>query len=348
MTDTPLLDVQNLHIRFPILKGLFQRQVGAVNAVNGVSFQIPKGTAFGLVGESGCGKTTVARSVLRLETPSEGTIHLDGNDVAQMDPVQKNRFPRRVQAVFQDPFSSLNPRMTVGAILSEPLRVHRLKSSSELSGEVLRLLDLCGLPSRFANLYPHEMSGGQRQRVGIARALAMSPELIVCDEAVSALDVSIQAQIITLLEDLQQELGLTYLFIAHDLSVVRHLCDQVAVMYLGRIVEQGPSEHLFANPAHPYTQALIDAVPNPDPDFEGGREIVPLLGEVPSPANLPSGCFFHPRCAKADARCIQEAPPFSTIDACHLAACWHPAPEFTQQNKTMDPTQTILEQEGIA
>lgn len=345
----PLLDVQDLHVRFPILKGLFQRQVGAVNAVNGVSFQIPKGTAFGLVGESGCGKTTVARSVLRLETPAEGTIRLDGQDISKMDAPTQAQFPKRVQAVFQDPFSSLNPRMSVGAILSEPLRVHRLKSSQEVRSEVQRLLDLCGLPSRFVDLYPHEMSGGQRQRVGIARALAMSPELIVCDEAVSALDVSIQAQIITLLEDLQRELGLTYLFIAHDLSVVRHLCDEVAVMYLGRVVEQGPSEQLFAHPAHPYTQALIDAVPNPDPSSEAGRDIPPLLGEVPSPANLPTGCFFHPRCAKAETQCQKTAAPFAPIGSGHAAACWLPEPRNIQAyNNKNQPTDTLLKQGNLA
>lgn len=338
----PLLEVRDLHVRFPILKGLFQREVGAVNAVNGVSFQIPKGTAFGLVGESGCGKTTVARTVLQLETPANGAILLDGQNIADMDAPTRARFPRRVQAVFQDPFSSLNPRMTVGSILAEPLKVHGL--AKDLKAEVTRLLDLCGLPKRFADLHPHEMSGGQRQRVGIARALAMSPELIVCDEAVSALDVSIQAQIITLLEDLQKELGLTYLFIAHDLSVVRHLCDDVAVMYLGRVVEQGPSEQLFAQPAHPYTQALIDAVPNPDPDFESGREVVPLMGEVPSPANLPSGCFFHPRCPKAEARCKTNAAPFAQISPGHAAACWMPEPRRSVPANNQPPTDQILRQ----
>ena len=323
MTDArPLLEVDDLHVSFPIRKGFFQRTVGEVRAVNGVSFSVPRGTSFGLVGESGCGKTTVARAVLQLVEPTAGAIRFDGEDVARMDAVALKRFRGRVQAVFQDPFSSLNPRMSTGRILSEPLRVHALKPEREIKAEVARLLDICGLPARFADLYPHEMSGGQRQRVGIARALAMNPELIVCDEAVSALDVSIQAQIINLLEELQKELGLTYLFIGHDLSVVRHICDQVAVMYLGRIAETAPSDPLFANPKHPYTQALIDAVPNPDPDYEAGREIVPLEGEVPSPANPPSGCFFHPRCPRATDRCRQEAPRLDPTDPRHMAACW--------------------------
>jgi len=321
----PLLAVRDLHVSFPIRKGFFQRTVGAVQAVNGVSFSVPRGGSFGLVGESGCGKTTVARAVLQLVEPTSGSVLFDGEDVGKMDAVALNRFRGRVQAVFQDPFSSLNPRMNTGRILSEPLRVHKLLPEREVKAEVARLLDICGLPSRFADLYPHEMSGGQRQRVGIARALAMKPELIVCDEAVSALDVSIQAQIINLLEDLQKELNLTYLFIGHDLSVVRHICDQVAVMYLGRIAETAPSDPLFAKPRHPYTQALIDAVPNPDPDYEAGRHIAPLEGEVPSPANPPSGCFFHPRCPLATARCGQDVPPLDPVEPDHFAACWETA-----------------------
>lgn len=323
--NRPLLEVEDLHVSFPIHKGLMRRQVGEIRAVNGVSFSIPRGTSFGLVGESGCGKTTVARAVLQLVEPTSGTIHFDGWDLSNMGAPALQRFRGRVQAVFQDPFSSLNPRMTVGRILSEPLRVHALKPDSEIRAEVTRLLEICGLPARFADLYPHEMSGGQRQRVGIARALAMNPELIVCDEAVSALDVSIQAQIINLLEELQRELGLTYLFIGHDLSVVRHICDEVAVMYLGRIAETAPSDPLFARPRHPYTQALIDAVPNPDPDYEAGRHIAPLEGEVPSPANPPSGCYFHPRCPLATDRCRQMAPPLEATDPGHFAACWETA-----------------------
>ncbi|EPX75574.1 ABC transporter ATP-binding protein [Salipiger mucosus] len=321
-SDDPILEVQGLEVGFPIRKGLFQRPVAEVKAVNGVSFSVPRGSAFGLVGESGCGKTTVARAVLQLVEPTAGRVLFDGQDVARMDAAALQRFRGKVQAVFQDPFSSLNPRMSTGRILSEPMRVHGMTPGPGIKAEVRRLLDICGLPARFADLYPHEMSGGQRQRVGIARALAMNPELIVCDEAVSALDVSIQAQVVNLLEELQKELGLTYLFIGHDLSVVRHLCDEVAVMYLGRIAETAPSDRLFAHPRHPYTQALIDAVPNPDPDFEAGREIEPLEGEVPNPADPPSGCFFHPRCRLATDHCRQEAPPLGQISSGHLAACW--------------------------
>jgi len=338
--ERPLLEVDDLHVSFPIRQGMLQRTVGEVRAVNGVSFSVRRGTSFGLVGESGCGKTTVARAVLKLVEPSDGVILYDGRDISRMDAAATQRFRGRVQAVFQDPFSSLNPRMSIGRIIGEPIRVHGLKPDSEVRSEVLRLLDICGLPGRFADLYPHEMSGGQRQRVGIARALAMNPELIVCDEAVSALDVSIQAQIINLLEELQKELGLTYLFIGHDLSVVRHICDDVAVMYLGRIAETAASDELFATPRHPYTQALIDAVPNPDPDVEAGRVIEPLQGEVPSPANLPSGCLFHPRCPIATSRCRQEAPSLEKAAPAHAVACWE-AGSSQQAALTSSPKKTI-------
>jgi oligopeptide/dipeptide ABC transporter ATP-binding protein len=319
----PLLEFSDVHVHFPIHKGLLKREVGRIRAVNGVSFTIRKGQAFGLVGESGCGKSTVARAALRLEDTTEGSIRYAGEHISLLTDREMTTYRRKMQAVFQDPFSSLNPRMTAGQIIAEPIRVHGLKPAGEVKAEVERLLELCGLSPRFASLYPHEMSGGQRQRIGIARALAMGPELIVADEAVSALDVSIQAQIITLLEDLQRELGLTYLFIGHDLSVVRHICDHVAVMYLGRIVESAPSEELFANPAHPYTRALIDAVPNPDPDFEAGRHVEPLQGEVPSPANPPSGCVFHPRCPLATDQCRQEVPMLETAGPGHSVACWN-------------------------
>jgi len=325
MTDaqSPLLQVEDLHVNFDIRSGFLQRVTGKIRAVSGVSFEIEKGKAFGLVGESGCGKSTVARAVLNLQEPSHGRVRFAGQDVAALDAQGKAGFRRRVQAVFQDPYSSLNPRMKAGSIIAEPIAVHRLKPPGEIAGEVARLLDICGLPARFATLYPHEMSGGQRQRIGIARALAMGPELIVCDEAVSALDVSIQAQIINLLEELQRELGLTYLFIGHDLSVVRHLCDDVAVMYLGQIAESAPSDALFSGPSHPYTQALIDAVPNPDPDAEANRIIEPLAGEVPSPANPPPGCVFHPRCSFATPVCTRDIPPLEPIEAGHMAACWN-------------------------
>ena len=327
MTDEPLLEVNGLHVRFPLRSGLMQRVTGAVHAVSGVDFAIPRGEAYGLVGESGCGKTTVARAVLQLTRPSAGTIRFDGEDLTAMSPAQLKPFRRRVQAIFQDPFSSLNPRMTAVDILAEPIRVHRLVPPREIAERVGHLLDLCGLPRRFVELYPHEMSGGQRQRVGIARALAMEPDLIVCDEAVSALDVSVQAQIINLLADLRRELGLTYLFIGHDLSVVRHLCDQVAVMYLGRVMERAPSEPLFATPAHPYTRALLDAVPDPDPEHEAGREVEPLQGEVPSPSAPPPGCVFHPRCPVAINRCKQEEPALAPVGPERKAACWLAEPK---------------------
>ncbi|MBB95381.1 MAG: peptide ABC transporter substrate-binding protein [Rhodobacteraceae bacterium] len=340
MTATAsLLEFNDVHVHFPIRQGLFKREVGRIRAVNGVSFDIKRGQAFGLVGESGCGKSTVARAALKLEEPTSGSIRYAGEHVSLLVGPAMVKYRRKMQAVFQDPFSSLNPRQKAGQIIAEPIRVHGLKPPSQIKAEVHRLLDLCGLPTRFEGLYPHEMSGGQRQRIGIARALAMNPELIVADEAVSALDVSIQAQIITLLEDLQRELGLTYLFIGHDLSVVRHICDHVAVMYLGRIVESAPSEELFSNPTHPYTRALIDAVPNPDPAVEAGRHVEPLAGEVPSPANPPSGCVFHPRCPLATDRCRTQSPDLQTIEPNHDVACWNSpqakaTPTTAQRNLT--------------
>jgi len=322
MTPEPLLQIQNLHVRFPVRAGLLQRTVAEVKAVNGVSINVNKGEAFGIVGESGCGKTTIARAILRLVDATEGSIHYDGDDVTAFKGQQLAPFRKKVQAIFQDPFSSLNPRKTTKDIIGEPLRVHKLVNGSGLQGRIRELLELCELPARFAELYPHEMSGGQRQRVGIARALAMEPEMIVCDEAVSALDVSIQAQIINLLEHLRKELALTYIFIGHDLSVVRHLCNRVAVMYLGRIMETADSDSLFNNPGHPYTSALLDAVPNPDPEDEAGRTIEPLQGEVPNPSSPPPGCVFHTRCPKVMDKCRQSIPPLTTITPNHAAACW--------------------------
>ncbi len=341
MSEAPLLELRDVHVHFPIRTGILQRPTGAIRAVNGVNLKIRRGQAFGLVGESGCGKSTVARAALRLEDATSGSILYEGQDITKMTGPALALFRGKVQAIFQDPYSSLNPRMTAGQIIGEPLRVHRLKPASEVKAEVARLLDICGLPARFASLHPHEMSGGQRQRIGIARALAMSPELIVADEAVSALDVSIQAQIITLLEELQRELGLTYLFIGHDLSVVRHICDQVAVMYLGRIVESAPSDTLFSDPQHPYTRALINAVPTPDPEFEATRAEAPLAGEVPSPANPPPGCVFHPRCPIATARCQQEEPILKGVAPDHTTACWHAGPEVMRPPTS--PTPTTLE-----
>ncbi|BBK36263.1 ABC transporter ATP-binding protein [Allostella sp. ATCC 35155] len=319
----PRLQVEGLAVHFPVLRGqVFRREVGRVRAVDGVSFEIRRGETFGLVGESGCGKTTIARTLLKLVEPTAGVIRFDGEDVTRLSRPSLRRFRRRVQAIFQDPYSSLNPRMTVQDILAEPFIVHDIDlDRAAREREIHRLLDICGLPRRIAQRYPHEMSGGQRQRVGIARALALKPDLIVCDEAVSALDVSVQAQIVNLLEELQQAFGLTYLFIAHDLGVVRHLCRRVGVMYLGRLVEQGDADAIFDRPAHPYTRALLSAVPVPDPAIEAGRAPEPLEGEVPSPVNPPPGCVFHPRCPIAIAACREAAPPPRALAPDHFAAC---------------------------
>ncbi|MGH6895898.1 MAG: ABC transporter ATP-binding protein [Geminicoccaceae bacterium] len=318
-----LVEVRDLKKYFPVTKGLLlQRAVGQVKAVDGVSFAIHRREALGLVGESGCGKSTIARCLLKLLAPSGGTIHFGGADIGQLDRPSNLAFRRQVQAIFQDPYSSLNPRMKVREIVGEPLYVHgRSASGADLERQVLRLLELCGLPRRLADHYPHEMSGGQRQRIGIARALALKPEFIVCDEPVSALDVSIQAQIINLLEDLQAEFGLTYLFIGHDLSVVRHLCQRVAVMYLGRLVEIAETDELFDHPMHPYTQALLAAVPEPDPVAERARPHQILPGEVPSPLDPPSGCVFHPRCRLAEPACREREPELLELRQDHWVAC---------------------------
>ncbi|HEY4166942.1 MAG TPA: ABC transporter ATP-binding protein, partial [Reyranella sp.] len=295
---TPLLQVRGLAMHFPITEGMVvSRKVGDVKAVDGIDFSIARGETLGLVGESGCGKTTTGRCILRLEKPTQGQILYDGKDISRLAQKELVSLRRRMQVIFQDPYSSLNPRMKVGDIIAEPIRVHGLERDPRRRRDKVRdLLSVCGLDPKFVDRYPHEMSGGQRQRVGIARALAMDPEFIVCDEAVSALDVSIQAQVVNLLEDLRERFNLTYLFIAHDLSVVRHLCQRVAVMYLGRIVEMAESDELFDSPMHPYTQALLSAVPVPDPRIEAGRQFQPARGEIPSPINPPSGCVFHPRC----------------------------------------------------
>ncbi|HJS38493.1 MAG TPA: dipeptide ABC transporter ATP-binding protein [Burkholderiales bacterium] len=318
----PLLEVHDLVMHFPVGGGMFAKPVGVVRAVDGVSFSLRKGETLGLVGESGCGKTTTGRCILQLERPTGGRIVFEGIDMVSLDAAALRAVRRRVQVIFQDPYSSLNPRMTVGQILAEPLKVHRLvpdKGEREL--RVSELLVQVGLLPQHAGRYPHQLSGGQRQRVGIARALAMDPALIVCDEPVSALDVSIQAQIINLLEELQERLGLTYLFIAHDLSVVRHISDRVAVMYLGKIVELADRNALYEEPLHPYTRALLSAVPIPDPKLEAKRERTVLRGEVPSPLNPPSGCVFHPRCPIAVDRCSAEVPPLREIRPGHWAAC---------------------------
>ncbi len=317
-----LLEVQDLTKHFPVTRGIvFRRAVGQVKAVDGVSFSIEKGEALGLVGESGCGKSTIARCLLKLLAPTSGQVRFDGADLESLDRQATTRFRRRVQAIFQDPYSSLNPRMKVREIVGEPLYVHGLEKGAGLARRVDRLLEQCGLPRRLAERYPHEMSGGQRQRVGIARALALAPELVVCDEPVSALDVSIQAQIINLLDDLRTEFGLTYLFIGHDLSVVRHLCDRVAVMYLGKLVEIAASDELFDHPCHPYTRALLSAVPLPDPAAEEAREHQVLPGEVPSPLNPPPGCVFHPRCSLAEPACRERVPDLLELRPDHWVAC---------------------------
>ena len=320
----PLLEVRGLHMHFPITEGIvMRRRIGQVKAVDGVDLTIRRGETMGLVGESGCGKTTTGRCILRLETPTAGEIRYDGVDIAKLGRKDLVALRRRIQVIFQDPYSSLNPRMKVGEIIGEPMRVHGIQpDSGRCNARVRELLSVCGLDPNFADRYPHEMSGGQRQRVGIARALALEPEFIVCDEAVSALDVSIQAQIINLLEDLRDQFNLTYLFIAHDLSVVRHLCQRVAVMYLGRIVEFAACDELFDNPLHPYTQALLAAVPVPDPTVEAGRSVRPLAGEVPSPINPPSGCVFHPRCPVAVPECKAVRPELRELRPGHWVACW--------------------------
>jgi oligopeptide transport system ATP-binding protein len=322
VTGDVLLEVRDLVKHFTIGGGLFGGARGVVRAVDGVSFAIRRGETLGLVGESGCGKTTTGRCILQLERPTSGGVLFEGHDLTTLDETELRPFRRNIQVIFQDPYSSLNPRMTVGQIIAEPLAVHGIiREARQRRARVRDLLVRVGLLPQHADRYPHELSGGQRQRVGIARALAMEPSLIVCDEPVSALDVSIQAQIINLLEDLQAEFGLTYLFIAHDLSVVRHISDRVAVMYLGKIVEITDRKSLYDDPQHPYTKALLAAVPIPDPELEARRERVVLAGEVPSPLNPPSGCVFHPRCPIAIDRCPRELPALREVKPGHWAAC---------------------------
>ena len=317
-----LLEVHHLVKHFPAGGGVLAKSAGMVRAVDDVSFAIRAGETLGLVGESGCGKTTTGRCILQLERPTSGQILFDGVDLAALDERALRSVRRRVQVIFQDPYSSLNPRMTVGQILAEPLKVHGIvRGNVAREARVHELLDQVGLLRQHALRYPHQLSGGQRQRVGIARALAMEPVLIVCDEPVSALDVSIQAQIINLLEDLQSRLGLTYLFIAHDLSVVRHISARVAVMYLGKIVEITDRQALYDEPLHPYTRALLSAVPIPDPELEARRSRTVLRGEVPSPLNPPAGCVFHPRCPLAMERCSVEVPLLREVKPGHWAAC---------------------------
>jgi peptide/nickel transport system ATP-binding protein len=322
--DGSLVAVDDLRVWFPIRSGVvLDRHVGDIKAVDGVSFEIRRGETLGLVGESGCGKSTVGRALLRLYEPTGGRIVFDGQDITSLDEGALRPLRRRMQMVFQDPFASLNPRHSVGRIVGEPIRVHGLAGRRQASGRVRELLERVGLPADAATRYPHEFSGGQRQRIGLARALAVNPDFVVADEPVSALDVSIQAQIINLLESLQQEFDLTYLFIAHDLAVVRHISDRVAVMYLGSIVEISPADELYDNPLHPYTISLLSAVPIPDPVVERARETILLPGDLPSPANPPPACRFHTRCPYVQpTRCREEAPPLRRAGGgAHLVAC---------------------------
>jgi oligopeptide transport system ATP-binding protein len=321
--DDILVDVRGLKMYFPVTEGvIISRVVAEVKAVDGVSFFIKRGETLGLVGESGCGKTTTGRCILQLETVTEGEIIFDGKDLTKLSQKEMSPIREKIQVIFQDPFSSLNPRMKIGNIIAEPIKVYGIISDQEeRNNRVGELLSLCGLDPKFADRYPHEMSGGQRQRVGIARALALNPECIICDEAVSALDVSIQAQVINLLEDLRDKFGLTYLFISHDLSVIRHICHRVAVMYLGHIVELAECDELYDNPIHPYTRALLAAVPIPDPTLEANRAHEVVKGEVPSPINPPSGCVFHPRCSLAVDGCSKAIPEFREIKPGHWVAC---------------------------
>ena len=321
--DENLVDVRHLQMYFPVKAGLiFQRKVADIKAVDDVSFTIRKGETLGLVGESGCGKTTTGRCILQLYKPTGGEIHFEGQDLTTLGSGEIRRARRRMQMIFQDPYSSLNPRMTCGTIVGEPLIVHKLtRSKAEYREQVAELLSVVGLNPYMAGRFPHEFSGGQRQRIGVARALAVRPNLIVCDEPVSALDVSIQAQVINLLEDLQEQFNLTYLFIAHDLSVVRHISDRIAVMYLGHIVELADRNELYENPLHPYTKALLSAVPIPDPIVELQRERIILTGDVPSPLNPPSGCVFHTRCPIAIDQCSEGIPEFRDVGNNHWVAC---------------------------
>ncbi|HEX2470315.1 MAG TPA: oligopeptide/dipeptide ABC transporter ATP-binding protein [Candidatus Limnocylindrales bacterium] len=321
-----LVEVEDLKVHFPIRSGIFQTEVGTVKAVDGITFQVRKGETLGLVGESGCGKSTTGRAMIRLREPTSGKVTFDGIDLATLKSEALRKMRRRMQIIFQDPYGSLDPRMTVGSIISEPIDTHRLAKGEARRERVADLLRIVGLDPKYVSRYPHEFSGGQRQRIGVARALAVEPEFIVCDEPISALDVSIQAQVLNLLTDLREQLGLTYLFIAHDLSVVKHISDRVAVMYLGKIVEIGPPEIMYAAPGHPYTRALLSAVPVPDPEMERKRKRVILTGDVPSPVNPPEGCRFHTRCwlyerlGKPE-ECRTVDPPIRILQGDHGAAC---------------------------
>jgi len=325
MSEVPLLEVTDLIKNFPIKSGvLIDREVGRVSAVDGVSLTVREGETLGLVGESGCGKSTLCRAILQLIEPTSGSVRFDGQELVGRSQRQLRPLRRQMQMIFQDPFASLNPRKRVGQIIGDPMRFHGLADGADVKRRVQELLDRVGLQAEHYNRYPHEFSGGQRQRIGIARALALQPRLIIADEPVSALDVSVQAQIINLLEDLQREFGMAYVFVAHDLGVVRHVSDRVAVMYLGKIVEESDSASLYARPRHPYTNALLSAVPIPDPRKNSARQRITLEGDVPSPIDPPPGCRFHTRCASATDICRRDEPLLVTDDAGHWVACHHP------------------------
>lgn len=326
--NMPLLKVEHLHKEFPtgsgFMGGKFSKKV--VSAVNDLSFEIRSGETFGLVGESGCGKSTTGRAIMHLDPPTSGKVYFEGRDISKMNKKELKAMRREMQFIFQDPYASLNPRMTIGEIISEPMVIHGIGTSEERIERVRELLDVVGLNPEHINRYPHEFSGGQRQRVGIARSFILRPKLIICDEPVSALDVSIQAQVLNLLKDLQKQYGTAYLFIAHDLSVVQHISDRVAVMYLGKMVELSDWKSLYAEPNHPYTQALLSAVPIPDPDVQQNRKRIILAGDPPSPIDPPSGCRFHTRCPIAQAKCSEETPEFREIGEGHYCACHYAAP----------------------
>ena len=336
-----LVEVRNLKMHFPIVGGLLRRQVGAVKAVDDVTFDIYEGETLGVVGESGCGKSTCGRAVLRLYDITTGSIKIDGTEIGKMSQTQLRKLRPTMQMVFQDPQACLNPRMTVAAIIAEPLEEHGKLSGKDRLNRVYELMDAVGLNRNFANRYPHAFSGGQRQRIGIARALALNPKFIVCDEPIAALDVSIQAQVVNLLEELQDRFGLTYMFISHDLSMVKHIADRVAVMYLGKIVELAPREALYTNPLHPYTEALMSAVPEPDPAIEARVQRIILKGDVPSPANPPKGCNFCTRCPKVMDICHKIDPEFREIEPGHFVACH-------LHDATMPKTRTSADQTGAA
>jgi oligopeptide transport system ATP-binding protein len=316
-----LIEIKNLKKYFPIKKGLLNRTVSNVKAVDDVSFAIKKGETLGLVGESGCGKTTTGRTIIKLYEPTDGQIIYNGVDIAKYSPSQMIEYRRKMQMIFQDPYASLNARMTVGDIIGEAIDIHKLMTGKDRLDRIQYLLERVGLNSEHANRYPHEFSGGQRQRIGIARALAVQPDFIICDEPISALDVSIQAQVVNMLEDLQNEMGLTYLFIAHDLSMVKHISNRIGVMYLGKLVEVAESNELYAHPTHPYTQALLSAIPVPDPDASAAKKRIVLEGEIPSPIDPPPGCRFKGRCKYATAKCSEVDPELKDIGGGHLVAC---------------------------